>query len=106
MQPLNQEPELIIAKEYVEKISRFRQSNEEWWNAAQKWLNGNYGKTINLSLNAAQELLNSEIEFKTGVNIFTRTVSEVCEITANIDKNSIMTSKIISSAGANKDESN
>lgn len=106
MQPLNQQPELFIAKEYAEKISRFQQSNEEWWSAAQKWLNGNYGKTINLSMDAAQELINSEIEFTTGVNVFTQTVSAVYEITANLDKNSIMTSKIISSAGANNDEIN
>lgn len=106
MQAPNQQPELFIAKEYADKISGFQHNNKEWWNAAQKWLNGNYGKAINLSMNAARELINSEIEFTPGVNVFMRAVSEVYEITAKLDKNSIMTSKIISSAGANNDEIN
>jgi hypothetical protein len=106
MQPPDQQPELFIANEYVEKISRFLEDRKEWFTEAQKWNEGNYGKIIISSINAARELLQSKIEFETGVEEFAKSVTDVYEITANIDKNSLMTSKIISIAGSNNDEIN
>ena len=99
MQMPNRPSEFQIAEDYAQNISGLIERDPEWWSEAQRWEQGNYGKTINLSLNAARELINSEIEYEPGVNVFTKFVGEVLAVTSGRIKKSKMASESVQVSG-------
>ena len=90
----------IIAKEFYYKITSLLEKETSWWSVAAGWENGEYGKTIEYSLEIAREILNpgsqTNLNPEEIYNNFSRSIVSLLNISKSIDKSSMMIGKIFS----------
>lgn len=94
MEQLYQNRVFEVAEKYYSTVSNVLERNGEWWQVAQSGNEGNYGRVIILSLDAAGELFRNEIELVEGIRRFSESVSDVYDMTMNRDKISKMSSNV------------
>ncbi len=85
-----------IALKYFNSINSYIEFENEWWNEAIKWINGDYGKVIDDSISAANSLLEVPMPYdsitdkKKSVDLFIGKLKSVIRITEEVDESTIM----------------